>query len=45
MEKQSTPYVISQPLKPLCIDFMIATMEKKMWLLDTTIILKLKHPL
>jgi hypothetical protein len=32
-------------LKPLCIDFMIATMEKKMWLLDTTIILKLKHPL
>jgi hypothetical protein len=45
MEKQSTPYVISQPLKPLCIDFMIATMEKKMWLLVTTIILKLKHPL
>ncbi len=45
MEKQSTPYVISQPLKPLCIGFMIATMERKMWLLVTTIIFKLKHPL
>jgi hypothetical protein len=32
-------------LKPLCIGFMIATMERKMWLLVTTIIFKLKHPL
>ncbi len=43
MEKQSTPYVISQPLKPLCIVFMIVTMERKMWLLVTTIVFKLKH--
>jgi hypothetical protein len=45
IEKQSTPYVISQPLKPLCIGFMIATMERKMWLLVTTIIFKLKTPI
>jgi hypothetical protein len=45
MEKQSTPYVISQPLKPLWIGFMIIAMERKMWLLVTTIICKHKHPL